>query len=107
MTTMPLGQAALAYTKALTQGQGAATAGVAATNAPGSGGFAQLVQSMLGDAIAQGAASEAASVAAVAGKAEVSDIVTAVANAEVALETVVAVRDKVIGAYQEIMRMPV
>ncbi len=105
MTTMPVGQAALAYTKALAHGQGTPSAGTSANAA--SGGFAQLIQSMVGDAIGQGAAGEAASVAAVSGKAEVADIVTAVANAEVALETVVAIRDKVIGAYQEIMRMPV
>jgi flagellar hook-basal body complex protein FliE len=37
----------------------------------------------------------------------VTDVVTAVTNAEVALDTVVAVRDRVISAYQEIMRMPI
>ena len=35
------------------------------------------------------------------------DVVTAVAESELALETLVAVRDKVIAAYEEIMRMPV
>ena len=35
------------------------------------------------------------------------DVVTAVAAAEVQLESVVAVRDQVIRAYQEILRMPV
>ena len=34
------------------------------------------------------------------------DVVTAVAESELALETLVAVRDKVIAAYEEIMRMP-
>ena len=34
-------------------------------------------------------------------------MVTAVANAELALQTVVAVRDQVVAAYQEIMRMPI
>jgi len=33
--------------------------------------------------------------------------VTAVANAEHTLETVIAVRDKVLTAYQEILRMPI
>jgi flagellar hook-basal body complex protein FliE len=41
------------------------------------------------------------------GQANLVDVVTAVANAEVTLETVVALRDRVIGAYQEIMRMPI
>ena len=41
------------------------------------------------------------------GKANVVDVVTAVAETEVALETMVSVRDRVIAAYEEIMRMPI
>jgi flagellar hook-basal body complex protein FliE len=40
------------------------------------------------------------------GKADLTDVVNAVSNAEVTLQAVVAVRDRVIAAYQEIMRMP-
>jgi flagellar hook-basal body complex protein FliE len=40
-------------------------------------------------------------------KAELVDVVTAVTQAEITLETVTAVRDKVISAYQDIMRMPI
>jgi flagellar hook-basal body complex protein FliE len=43
----------------------------------------------------------------VAGKAELIDVVTAISSAEASLETVMAVRDQVISAYQEIMRMPI
>ena len=43
----------------------------------------------------------------VAGKADLIDVVTAVAETEVAVESLVAVRDKVIQAYDEIMRMPI
>ena len=42
-----------------------------------------------------------------AGKANIVDVVTAVAETEVAIEALVAVRDKVIQAYEEIMRMPI
>ncbi|MGV3635381.1 MAG: flagellar hook-basal body complex protein FliE [Pseudorhodoplanes sp.] len=41
------------------------------------------------------------------GKANVVDVVTAVAESETAVETLVAVRDRVIAAYEEIMRMPI
>lgn len=41
------------------------------------------------------------------GKAELIDAVTAVASAEASLESVIAIRDQVISAYQEIMRMPI
>ncbi len=43
----------------------------------------------------------------VAGKAELVDVVTAISSAQSSLETVMAVRDQVISAYQEIMRMPI
>ena len=43
----------------------------------------------------------------IAGKADIQDVVLAVSNAEMALETVVAVRDTAIKAYKEIMQMTV
>ncbi len=45
--------------------------------------------------------------AAANGKANIVDVVTAVAESEVAIDTLVSVRDKVISAYEEIMRMPI
>jgi flagellar hook-basal body complex protein FliE len=44
---------------------------------------------------------------AVIGKADLTDVVEAVTNAELTLQTVVALRDKMLAAYQEIMRMPI
>lgn len=41
------------------------------------------------------------------GKVELSDLVTAVTNAELTLNTVVAVRDRVINAYNDIIKMPI
>jgi flagellar hook-basal body complex protein FliE len=51
---------------------------------------------------AEGAVSNAAM-----GRGDLVDVVTAVAAAEATMETVIAVRDEVIKAYQEIMRMPI
>lgn len=42
-----------------------------------------------------------------AGKADIVDVVNAVNAAELSLDTVVAVRDKVIAAYQSVMQMPI
>jgi flagellar hook-basal body complex protein FliE len=42
-----------------------------------------------------------------AGQANIVDVVTAIAAAETQLQTVIAVRDQVIQAYQEILRMPI
>ena len=41
------------------------------------------------------------------GKANVVDVVTAISQTEIAIESMVTVRDRVISAYEEIMRMPI
>jgi flagellar hook-basal body complex protein FliE len=48
-----------------------------------------------------------ASMQAVAGNGDLNSVVAAVTNADVTLQTVVAVRDKVVSAYQEILHMTV
>lgn len=50
---------------------------------------------------------ETATAKAVAGTATLPEVVQAITAAEVTLQTVVAVRDRVMSAYQEIMRMPI
>ena len=50
---------------------------------------------------------EKASANAVLGTANLTDVVEAVTAAELTLQTVVAVRDRMLTAYQEIMRMPI
>jgi flagellar hook-basal body complex protein FliE len=50
---------------------------------------------------------EKMSAQAVTGEANITDVVQAVNAADLTLQTVVAVRDRLIGAYQEIMRMPI
>ena len=75
--------------------------------APAGGEFGSLLQGAV-DAFAQsGKKAEAQALAVATGKADVVDVVTAVAESEAALETLVAVRDRVIAAYEEIMRMPI
>lgn len=69
--------------------------------------FMDLVKSTVEGAITSNQNAENLSREAIAGRAELSDVVTSVAQAEVTLNTVVAIRDKVISAYQEIMRMPI
>ena len=81
--------------------------------APSGGGedsassFGGMVSSMIGDTSTALKTAEQASAKQVAGKGDLVDVVTAVGAAEMALDTVVAVRDKVIGAYSEIMRMQI
>lgn len=73
----------------------------------GSVDFSNLVKDALDTATSTMAHGEKLSAQSVAGKVELTDVVTAVTSAELTLQTVVAVRDRVISAYQEIMRMPI
>ncbi len=82
------------------------TAGPEATGAGGSG-FADLVKSATQEAVASIREGETAMQAGLAGKADVRDVVMAVTNAELTLDTVVSLRDKVINTYNEIIKMPI
>jgi flagellar hook-basal body complex protein FliE len=81
-----------------------------APSTPGGGtasSFGGMVSSMIGETSTALKGAEAASAKQVAGKGDLVDVVTAIGAAEMALDTVVAVRDKVVGAYSEIMRMQI
>ena len=90
---------------------GGASAGMPGLGSPGTseggGGFGAMLQNVLGSVGDAGTKADNQTFQAVQGKGDVVDIVTAVAESEVALETLVSVRDKVISAYEEIMRMPI
>ena len=73
----------------------------------GASGFGATMQNLLQDALQTGHAAEAQSLAAAQGGGNITDVVTAVSKAELALQTTVAVRDRVVQAYQDIMRMPI
>jgi flagellar hook-basal body complex protein FliE len=75
--------------------------------AGGAGGFAEALGNVLQNVADAGRQADAQTGRAMQGKADMVDVVTAVTESETALETLVAVRDKVIAAYEEIMRMPV
>jgi flagellar hook-basal body complex protein FliE len=69
--------------------------------------FAALLDRTLSDAIDAGHKGEAIATAAVSGHTSLQEVVEAVNAAELTLQTVVAVRDRMIAAYQEILRMPI
>jgi flagellar hook-basal body complex protein FliE len=71
------------------------------------GGFGEMLERSIAGFAEQGKAAEAKAMDAVAGRGDVVDVVTAVAESELALETLVSVRDKVIAAYEDVMRMPI
>ena len=69
--------------------------------------FGSLVQDALTSMVDKGKEADVQAMQLAAGKADLVDVVTAVAETEVAVETLVSVRDKVIQAYEEIFRMPI
>ena len=69
--------------------------------------FAEMVTSAVETTTQSLAAGEAAAGKVATGDASLVDVVTAVSAAEVTLETAIAVRNRVIEAYQEILRMPI
>lgn len=75
--------------------------------AASAGNFAEMLKDFSTQSLDSGAKGETMALKAVDKKADLVDIVTAVGNAEVTLDTVVTLRDRVIQAYQEIIRMPV
>ncbi|KAA5604509.1 flagellar hook-basal body complex protein FliE [Roseospira marina] len=72
----------------------------------GDTGFAAMVRDVVRESIDTVHQGERMSLKAVSGDADMRDVVTAVNSAELTLQTVVVVRDKVVSAYDTIMRMP-
>jgi len=73
----------------------------------GDGSFTAMLKNAVGAVEDSGHKSDAQTRAAANGTANMVDVVTAVSETEVAIDAVVAVRDKVIAAYEEIMRMTI
>ena len=69
--------------------------------------FGDVLRQTAVDSIQTLRAGESASARAVSGEATLPEVVQAITASEITLQTVVAVRDRVITAYQEMMRMPV
>jgi len=103
----PAAAAANAYASLARMGERAAgLAGDAA--APASGpNFSAILKDVVQVVGEAGRRSDAQAQAVAMGKANMIDVVTAVAESETAIQTLVAVRDKVIAAYEDILKMPI
>ena len=97
--------AAAAYQQMARIGAGAGPS-TSATPASG-GGFGTMLQDAMKDAVGTMRVGEEAAAQGAAGKGDIVQVVNAVTSAELTLETVVAIRDRVIAAYQDIMKMPI
>ena len=103
---MALPAAAAAAYQSIANLGGASAASTPASAAPGSN-FSDFLSGAIKDSINTISQGEQAATNQVAGKANIVDVVNSVNEAELTLDTVVAVRDKVVAAYQSIMNMPI
>ena len=69
--------------------------------------FGATIERALQGAVQSGHAAETKAKQAIAGEGSLSDVVTALSRAELTLQTATAVRDRVVQAYQDIMKMPI
>jgi flagellar hook-basal body complex protein FliE len=69
--------------------------------------FTQLVEEALGKTVDKLKVAEAKAAGSVTGDVSMEDLAIAVANAEISLNTVISIRDKLVTAFQDIIRMPI
>ncbi len=103
---MAIPAAAAAAYRAAAQMNTASQAVTPANVSPG-GSFSDFLSGAVKDSISTIRQGEQAATQQVQGKANIVDVVNQVNAAELTLDTVVAVRDKVVQAYQSIMNMPI
>jgi flagellar hook-basal body complex protein FliE len=82
-----------------------ARGGAPAAGAPGS--FGSAMTQALDQAIETGHNADAQAMKAVSGGGNLTEVVTALSHAEMTLQTATAIRDRVVQAYQDIMKMPI
>jgi flagellar hook-basal body complex protein FliE len=99
--------AAGAYASLARLADPSASLGRSAGEAAAGPSFGALLKDAIGSVLEAGRKSDAQAQALAAGKTNIVDVVTAVSETEVAVEALVSVRDKMIAAYEEIMRMPI
>ena len=99
-----IANAAAAYANAA---RSATRPGMEARNDATGSSFGDMVEEMVTQGIETQRQAEQVSAEALVGQASLNDVVMAVTSAEMSLQTVVGVRDRIIQAYQDILRMPI
>ena len=71
------------------------------------GSFGSAITQALGQAVQTGHTADDQAMKAISGGGNLTEVVAALSHAEMTLQTVTAIRDRVIQAYQDIMKMPI
>ena len=69
--------------------------------------FTQLVEEALGKTVDKLKTAESKVAGSITGEVSTEDLAIAVANAELSLKTAISIRDKLVTAFQDIIRMPI
>ena len=88
-------------------GAAGSAAGVAAIAPPGGVSFADVLSQVSAEAVSTLRSGEAAAISGLEGRSSAQEVVAAVMSAEQTLGAAIAIRDKVVAAYQEISRMAI
>ena len=78
-----------------------------ASGGSGNPGFGDALAQALDGVVSAGHAADTQSMKAISGGGNLTEVATAVSHAELALQTAVSIRDRVVQAYQDVMRMPI
>ena len=100
-------QAAKAYANVAGIGNPTQNIGSAEKSENAEGAFSEALNQAIENVSDVGAKTEAKALELATGQTDIVDLVTAVAETEVAVQTMVTVRDRVITAYQDILNMPI
>ena len=102
-----INNALAAYQTALSRigGGNPATPQMTSQQIPADDSFTKVLKNVVDEAVDSQKQAEITTINGIKGQADIQDVVLAIANAEQALETVVAVRDTAIKAYNSIMQM--
>lgn len=107
MATPSVAASAYAALSRIMDTGGGVGGGLNKTSDAGGQSFGAVLKDALGSVMDAGRKSDAQTVAMANGKANVMDVVTAVAETDVAVSTLVSVRDRVIQSYEDIMKMQI
>jgi flagellar hook-basal body complex protein FliE len=102
MTTIPT---VVITPSAAAQAYGRTAGDNASSDGPNS--FGSAITEALNQAVQTGHAADDQAMQALSGGGNLTDVVTALSHAEMTLQTATAIRDRVVQAYQDIMKMPI
>ncbi len=77
------------------------------SSATSGGGFSGMINDSISNTVSSLRTAENTISKSLVKQADITDVVTAITNAQITLKTVMEVRDRLLAAHQEIMRMPI